>query len=349
MNIASKYPSYEDYRHLGMVDLFDNNIEYEDAEGIKNDCKNLVAKIKNDSSHISFKIFQVLHLLSKYELYSSENKDIKLMNEWQKNAKEIKYLAKTLSDKPSTTFTYDQYEKYKSDDLASIIKKLPPTFFVAEIYLTNTRKEKKTKGIRFSKLSAGEKQFIFTTTSVLYHIENLLSVKKQEEGRVKYHQVNLVFDEVELCFHPEYQRTFLSKLTGTLQRLELTKEMAFNIVLATHSPFILSDIPTDFIMYMKDGEQRDGRDFMNPFGANINDILYQSFFLENGFMGELVRKKIESMFLFLTDDEKKNKEWKYEECRHTISLIGDPMLKESLVDLYQVKFQKKFKDETTSD
>lgn len=61
------------------------------------------------------------------------------------------------------------------------------------------------------------------------------------------------------------------------------KEMAFNIVLATHSPFILSDIPTDFIMYMKDGEQRDGRDFMNPFGANINDILYQSFFLENGF------------------------------------------------------------------
>lgn len=349
MNIASKYPSYEDYRHLGMVDLFDYKIENEKTEGIKNDCKNLVAKIKNDSSHISFKIFQVLHLLSKYELYSSENEDIKLMKEWEKNAEEFKYLAKILSNKPSTTFTYDQYEKYKSDDLASIIKKLPPTFFVAEIYLTNTKKGKKTKGIKFSKLSAGEKQFIFTTTSVLYHIENLLSVNEQEEGRVKYHQVNLVFDEVELCFHPEYQRTFLSKLTGTLQRMELTKEMAFNIILATHSPFILSDIPTDFIMYMKDGEQRDGNDFMNPFGANINDILYQSFFLEKGFMGELVRKKIESMFWFLTDDKKKDKEWKDEECRHTISLIGDPMLKDSLVDLYQVKFYKKFKDETTSD
>ncbi len=55
------------------------------------------------------------------------------------------------------------------------------------------------------------------------------------------------------------------------------------------------------------------------------------------------------MFLFLTDDKKKDREWKDEECRHTISLIGDPMLRDSLVDLYQVKFDKKFKDETTFD
>lgn len=349
MNIASKYPSYENFRHLGYVDFFDYEIDNDKAASIKQDCYNLVLKIKNDSSHISFKIYQVLHLLSKYDIYSEDNNNIILQNNWNEKADNFRHLAKSLSKKPNTTFTYARYEDYNSDDLASITKKLPPTFFEAEIYLNSTRKGKKAKGIKFSKLSAGEKQFIFTVTSVLYHIENLLSVNTLEEKRVKYHQVNLVFDEVELCFHPEYQRIFLSKLRDTLQRLELTTDMAFNVILATHSPFILSDIPTDFIMYLENGVQRDGRNFMNPFGANINDILYQSFFLENGFMGELVRKKIESLYLYLSDSDKKDRNWEDDECRHTISLIGDPMLKESLVDLYQFKFKKQFEDEAIVD
>ena len=256
MNIAGRYPSYELYKSLGMVDFFDSEMEWDNEERAKHSFKDLVNKILKDPSHISFKVYQVLHLLGKYELYSSQiNTEEEKSKVWDRNSDIFKPLSQKLKIKPETTFNYSQYEGYDSEDLASITKKLPPTFFVSEIFLKNVEESSGKKGISFKKLSAGEKQFIFTVSSILYHMENLKSVDENEEDRVKYHQVNLVFDEVELCFHPEYQRTFLSKLVGTLKRLELTNSMAFNIIFATHSPFILSDIPTDFIMYLENGKR----------------------------------------------------------------------------------------------
>ena len=350
MNIAGRYPSYELYKTLGMVDFFDSEMEWDNEERAKQAFKDLVNKILKDPSHISFKVYQVLHLLGKYELYSSQiDADKEKSKAWDRNSDMFKPLSQKLKIKPETTFNYSQYEGYDSEDLASITKKLPPTFFVSEIFLKNVEESSEKKGISFKKLSAGEKQFIFTVSSILYHMENLISVDENEEDRVKYHQVNLVFDEVELCFHPEYQRTFLSKLVGTLKRLELTNSMAFNIIFVTHSPFILSDIPTEFIMYLENGKQRNGEEFKNPFGANINDILHQSFFLNHGFIGEFARKKIESLFLFLSNDEQSREVWEAKECKHTIRLIGEPLIREALKTLFQTKFNHSVDDEEIAD
>lgn len=350
MNIAGRYPSYELYKSLGMVDFFDSEMERDNEERAKHSFKDLVNKILKDPSHISFKVYQVLHLLGKYELYSSRiNTEEEKSKVWDRNSDIFKPLSQKLKIKPETTFNYSQYEGYDSEDLASITKKLPPTFFVSEIFLKNVEESSEKKGISFKKLSAGEKQFIYTVSSILYHAENLKSVDEEEEDRVKYHQVNLVFDEVELCFHPEYQRTFLSKLVGTLKRLELSNSMAFNIVFATHSPFILSDIPTDFIMYLDNGKQRNGEEFKNPFGANINDILHQSFFLNHGFIGEFARKKIESLFLFLSNDEQSREDWEEKDCKHTIRLIGEPLIREALKTLYQQKYNHSVDDEEIAD
>lgn len=350
MNIAGRYPSYELYKSLGMVDFFDSEMEWDNEERAKHSFKDLVNKILKDPSHISFKVYQVLHLLGKYELYSSRiNTEEEKSKVWDRNSDIFKPLSQKLKIKPETTFNYSQYEGYDSEDLASITKKLPPTFFVSEIFLKNVEESSEKKGISFKKLSAGEKQFIYTVSSILYHAENLKSVDEEEEDRVKYHQVNLVFDEVELCFHPEYQRTFLSKLVGTLKRLELSNSMAFNIVFATHSPFILSDIPTDFIMYLDNGKQRNGEEFKNPFGANINDILHQSFFLNHGFIGEFARKKIESLFLFLSNDEQSREDWEEKDCKHTIRLIGEPLIREALKTLYQQKYNHSVDDEEIAD
>lgn len=350
MNIAGRYPSYELYKSLGMVDYFDSEMEWDSEDRAKQAFSDLVNKILKDPSHISFKIYQTLHLLGKYELYSSVDEKVKNKKIiWDKDSVLFKSLRTKLKIKPETNFNYSQYEGYDSDNLASITKKLPPTFFESEIFLKNVDESSEKKGISFKKLSAGEKQFIFTVSSILYHVENLKSVDEEEKDRVKYHQVNLVFDEVELCFHPEYQRTFLSKLMGTLKRLELTNSMAFNVIFATHSPFILSDIPTDFIMYLENGKQRNGEEFKNPFGANINDILHQSFFLNHGFIGEFARRKIESLFLFLTEDEKSKELWEEKVCKHTIRQIGEPLIREALKALFQLKFNHSVDDEETAD
>ena len=77
-----------------------------------------------------------------------------------------------------------------------------------------------------------------------------------------------------------------------IKSLWLNRHCAFNIIIATHSPFILSDMPRENILYLDKGKAQDREQFIKPLAANISDILYQSFFLKNGFIGEWARTKI---------------------------------------------------------
>ena len=134
-----------------------------------------------------------------------------------------------------------------------------------------------------------------------------------------------MFDEVEICFHPEYQRRFINELLGYLRRMRMKTHATYNIIIATHSPFILSDIPQSNILYLEDGRMARHERFKNPFAANISDILYESFFLKNGFIGEWAREKINGIlksrvsWYELTDEE-----------RYTIEQIGDEYLKKQV-------------------
>lgn len=146
-----------------------------------------------------------------------------------------------------------------------------------------------------------------------------------------------MLDEVELCFHPEYQRTFLFNLIDYIKRLKLNNTCAYNIIIATHSPFILSDIPNENILYLKEGRTVNNKISTSPFGANIHDILHQSFFLENGFIGEFAQYKIDNDVIRLILDKEKNKEMlskeEYDHCLSIINLIGEPLIKDKLLSM----------------
>ncbi|KAA6339072.1 hypothetical protein EZS27_012966 [termite gut metagenome] len=187
-------------------------------------------------------------------------------------------------------------------------------------------------------MSSGERQFLFSMSTVLYHIKNLMSVPQNEDGRVKYNNFNIILDEIELCFHPEYQREFVNSLIGYLERLNNSKEYNFNIILSTHSPFILSDIPNCNVMYLKKGNIEPNKEMPETFSANINDILKQSFFLENGFIGEYAKNKINSLLNFLTEVKEKDSKWNEITAQECISLIGEPIIKEQLQTLFNEVF-----------
>ena len=53
---------------------------------------------------------------------------------------------------------------------------------------------------------------VYKRQAYLYHLRNIISVP-ENAGRVKYHNVCLFLDEIELCFHPEYQRLFVANLS----------------------------------------------------------------------------------------------------------------------------------------
>ena len=302
--IAGKYPSYSKFSIFNEVDLvFNQNISANDALLLID----LVRQIKGDRSHITIKVKQTLHFLNAL-------KERRIHEEFD-------YL-----------IDYERFiqQEARNRSIEARMELMPPPIFQFEIYLD------KTNGnvpIPFYKLSSGERQFLYMVSSLVYHILNIKSVPT---SRIHYRCINIVLDEVEICFHPEYQRTFLYKLINLIDRLNLNSYCSFNIMVTTHSPFLLSDIPLQNVLFLKDGKVVKNRELKNPFAANVNDILVQSFFLENGFMGEFVKMRILSLIKFLTKDNR-SREWNMEKARNFISIIGEPLLKEQLKKLYDEK------------
>ena len=108
----------------------------------------------------------------------------------------------------------------------------------------------------------------------------------------KFRHVTIIFDEIELYFHPEMQRTFIANLIDGISQLSLKNIRSIQIMLVTHSPFILSDIPKINVLFLKSDGHASAQEDMKTFGANIHHILKNSFFLKDGTMGQFAQKEI---------------------------------------------------------
>ena len=297
LSISNKYPSYLDDVKYDIQDL--NKVDF-DSDGIDK----LIKRICSDTSHITLKVRQTVRYIE--YLYKGGNPEINRIED---------YIGSLNSNS-----TPDE-----------ITELLPPPFYRLQIYLQNSYGEQ----IPFNKLSSGERQFIFSSTTFLYHIRNILSIPEVDGNnrRIPYRYINLVLDEIELCFHPEYQRTFIYNLLNFIKRLGLNKKCAFNIILATHSPFILSDIPDCNILYLKDGHQANQMITVNSFGANIHDLLRQSFFLENGATGEFAKHLIQQIIERIQELRESHttlSTCEYQKWNAIIRQIGEPLIRTKL-------------------
>lgn len=188
--------------------------------------------------------------------------------------------------------------------------------------------------IKLSELSSGELQMMHTLSTHAYHIRNIMSVRNDQ---IKYRNINMIFDEVEICFHPEYQRQFIMRLLAMLNALCRVKQnYNFNVFILTHSPFILSDIPSANVMYLKNGTQTNVA--TETFGQSISDLLNQNFFLES-FVGDFSKRMINSLIDYLLDRRKKSI-WKKETANIFIENVGDEFLRRNL----RKKFEEVFKN-----
>lgn len=307
--IATRYPSYNEYQKYAMPKNLFSKVDVDTATSKA--LQNLVKAIKADNSHITLKVRQMKHFLEALSRNAFEEVDLITAPIC------VDSYIRRVSGNP---------ESKKINDIQEF---LPPSFFTCEIELKRI-KDEKIEIIPLARLSSGERQYLYTFSTFIYHTLNLLSI--HSDNRVRFCRVNLVMDEVEICFHPEYQRRFISEMIGYIERLGLNKNMAFNILIATHSPFILSDILKGNILYLDDGKNANITDeFKNPFCANICDLLYQSFFLKEGFIGEYSRQKLRSIFLLLNKPKnlstKEIKEKRIEEqINFYIKEVGDPFI-----------------------
>ena len=133
--------------------------------------------------------------------------------------------------------------------------------------------------IKFNTLSSGEKQITYILCSLFYYLHCLDSSSRfykgwhEREEHIQYEHINVIFDEIELYFHPEMQREFISRLLHGLQQLPFETVRSVHFLMVTHSPFVLSDIPIQNILFLqKNGKKAPMNDKVS-FGANIHTML----------------------------------------------------------------------------
>lgn len=313
--IAAKYPSYYQYEDFGKIESYFQEVDENMSE---ERLVRLVDQIRKDMSHITIKFRQVENFI---RLIESIGLDV--VNDWKLNYENYKGML----------IEHGIVEKEPSN-LRELSTILPPSFYSIDIMLKKKDADNEAS-ISLSRMSSGERQFLYTCSTFIYHILNLLSV--QDSRRVRYRNMNLVLDEVEICFHPEYQRQFVFKLIDLLTKLRLTRWCSINILIATHSPFILSDIPQQNILYLENGACANSQVNVNPYAANVNDILHQSFFLKDAFMGEFSLRRIGKLVSEIDAFNSKKKARSAEELKEEIELVGDKFLSQQLMRLLTFK------------
>jgi hypothetical protein len=126
---------------------------------------------------------------------------------------------------------------------------------------------------------------------------------------------NIVFilDELDCNYHPKWQQLIMSSLTDFIRKMY--PEIFFQIIITTHSPVLLSDIPKSNTIFMKAKDFDDNKEINHEqtFATNIATLYYDSFFMENGSIGELSRKSIDSLIIAMENMKMDNEEFNNEE------------------------------------
>ncbi|MDD4505662.1 MAG: AAA family ATPase [Sulfurospirillaceae bacterium] len=168
---------------------------------------------------------------------------------------------------------------------------------------------------RFSDLSSGEKGLL----KIIGNLDYLISHSNSKT-------ILLFLDEIETYLHPEWQRKFLYYIIPIFERLSNKKIYCF---FATHSPFLLSDIPKENVIFLENGKQVYPN--IETFGANIHTLLSHGFFMKEGLMGEFAKDKIQSIIKY--HEEIKSKDLLKDENKQS---------REEEKEKYLKKFQKSF-------
>ncbi|MNJ62871.1 hypothetical protein D3C77_587270 [compost metagenome] len=112
----------------------------------------------------------------------------------------------------------------------------------------------------------------------------------------------ICIDEGDLYLHPEWQLEFVERLIKCLPKLS---EGTVQIVFTTHSPILISDLPHQCVIVLKQEQENNvgvsawGVDRHKTFAANLYDIYQYSFGLIQKRSGNLSSGYLREIFKIL--------------------------------------------------
>lgn len=136
----------------------------------------------------------------------------------------------------------------------------------------------------------------------------------------------LLIDEIDLYLHPEWQREILLDLLDAIG--EVFPENYVQVIITSHSPIILSDIPRENSIFLHRQNMKSVQAERNiqTFGANIYSLYKDAFFIKDSLaMGSFARKKINAWI-----EEVKAGKNDVDEFHKILELIGEPIIRKRL-------------------
>ena len=319
------YARYSPYRQCFVLpkDTADDGLE-ENFIIARERIPQLVRELWEDPTHVTLKIHKTLAFL-KFKHYQLGMGNEPGMSRHQVSVGRFNQIIEGLYQRVGG----DEQDTWKREYL------LPAPCFDARLILSERRVEANGENTVFTELnsrSSGEMQLLYSLSTVLYHLKNIDSNILGQRHALGYPCVNIVFDEIELYFHPNFQKDLLYNLMYAIRKMRYGGIRAINIIIATHSPYILSDFPkSNVLCLVKGAVYQDEIDGMgNTFGANVYDILHSRFFMKE-FVGKFAIKKLDKIIGQVKAGDVISIE-EYHRRKHLVDVIGDEFINEKLTE-----------------
>lgn len=200
-------------------------------------------------------------------------------------------------------------------------------------------------------LSSGENALLNLFSKLFTFLNDNLVTNNFLEAKDHY---ILILDEGDLGFHPTWKKKYIYALCKTLpyffDLIPGERKPTFQIIITTHDSLTLSDLPNSNVVYMERRSYEEKSNVLNyhdknrptrTFGANITDLLADSFFIEESLMGNFAHEKIRDTIEWLNSEDQDESD----KFKTIIDMIDEPILQRKLSEMYDEKMGTKLKME----
>lgn len=195
-------------------------------------------------------------------------------------------------------------------------------------------------------LSSGERAWL-NLMSWLYWLSQMGNITSEKRVRPKKN-ILVCIDEIDAMCHPKWQRDIIGNVIEEIENN--FKEYKIQLVISTHSPLCLSNIPRENTIYLKNDKmwgiyQDESTNYEQTFARNIYDILNDAFYLEGQTIGNYAVSYINEL---IGEIREKDEIYLYnykEEYIGKINYIGDSLVRSKMFQLLESKMPKERQDE----
>ncbi|WEA00716.1 hypothetical protein [Mucilaginibacter sp. SJ] len=186
-------------------------------------------------------------------------------------------------------------------------------------------------------VSSGEQSFLNLFSTLYYHAGNIrggIEIDEYNYDSLKNvkEDILILLDEGDNAFHPQWKKAYVKYLRELVPII--FEGFRIQIVITSHDPLTLSDLPKNNVVYLEriDGRTRIGSSSLKrTFGANIADLLKDSFFIQDGQIGDFVAGEIDDLI-----EDIRNRQisaTRKSEMERIIRVIDEPILKFKLAEM----------------